>query len=210
MLTHASSKLSLSALPERQCCDEGSAPRWGECQNAASVSPLRSELYVASLFKRSKIARQGRSLHLQRISQRLDRERAAGANRREHRYLCCTQSRRSKCIVVCAGDDASSHAGLVAHAGVEEHLRQGCVGCFLSHVVHIHYMSALSMGIRVHLCLNRPHFAVLAGPQSVRRWLGAWLAPSLQSIADVEAVEKGAGIDGSTPGKPSATSAGDP
>src|SRR5262249_21358747 len=115
MLTHASFELSLSALPEWQCCDEGCASRWRECQNAASVSPLRSELYVASLSKRPQIARRGRSLHLQRISQRLDRQRAAGANRREHGYLRCTQLRWSKCIVVCAGDDASSHAGSVTH-----------------------------------------------------------------------------------------------
>ena len=146
MLTHAFSKPSLSAFPERQCCNEGCASRWGECQNAASVSPLRSELYIASLFKWSQIARQGRSLHLQRIRQRLDRERTAGANRCQHGYLCRTEPRRSKCIVIRAGDDASSHACLVTHAGIKKHLRQRRVGCLFSHVVYIHYMSALSIG----------------------------------------------------------------
>src|SRR5262245_19843477 len=191
MLTHAFSQPSLSAFPERQCCNEGCASRWGECQNVASVSPLRSELYIASLFKWSQIARQGRSLHLQRIRQRLDRERTAGANRCQHGYLCCTEPRRSKCIVIRAGNNAGSHACLVTHAGIKKHLRQRRGGCLLSHVVHIHYMSALSIGFRVRRGLNRPHFADLDRPPRALAMCALFVGTRLSSDVEAAVAEEG-------------------
>src|SRR5262245_25367316 len=55
---HASLELALGPFPEGQCCDQGRASRRGKRQDAASISPLGSELYVTSLLQWLQIARQ--------------------------------------------------------------------------------------------------------------------------------------------------------
>src|SRR5215510_3657308 len=87
LLAEPAPELALGPFPERQRSFHRGPASPRQREDPASVSTLGSELDVSLLLQRPQIACQRRAVHLQRIGERFDRERAARADRGQHRYL---------------------------------------------------------------------------------------------------------------------------